>query len=57
MDFGLQVLDFSFFVGETWIPDSSRELDSGVPELFSGFQIPRAEIYRIPETGLPLMGD
>ena len=48
---------FPFFVGETCIPDSSRELDSGVPELFSGFQIPRAKIYLIPETGLALMGD
>ena len=62
VDFGLQVLDFSFFVGETWIPDSSRKLDSGDPELFSGFQspgfqIPRIKIYQIPETGLPLMGD
>ena len=51
VDSRFQVLDSGFFVSETWIPDS------GLLELFSGFQIPRIKIYQIPETGLPLMGD
>ena len=62
VDFGFQELDSLFFDGETWIPDSSRELDSGFSELFSGFQspgfqIPQVKIYRILEMGLPLIGD
>ena len=47
-----------FFVNGTWILDSNRSWDSGFFELYSGFQslgfqIPRAKISRIAESGFP----
>ena len=44
VDSGFEVLNSGFFL------DSSSEFDSG-------FQIPQVKIYRILETGFPLIGD
>ena len=61
MDYGFQPMDSGFFVTGTWTPDSNRYRDSGILELHSefpspGFWIAKAKIFRILESGFPLMG-
>ena len=53
---------FQIFVNATWIPDSTRQRNSGFLELYSGFQesqgfwIPQTKMSRILESGFPYMG-
>ena len=60
MDSGFKVLDSGFLnVSGTRIPDSNHQ--SGFLQLSSGFEspgfrIPQAKISRIPESGLPYVG-
>ena len=56
MDYGFQLLDSGFFMSGTWTPDSNRQRDSGLLELYSeipssGFWIPEAKFpgFRNPD--------
>ena len=58
MDFGFQILDSGPSASGPWSPDCNHYWDSGLLELYSGFQrlgflIPQAKVSRGPECGFP----